>query len=482
MEQENIDEIKKKIGRGVVALTSRTFFLQFISFISLSILSAILTPAIFAVFSIVSAVISFLSYFSDIGLAGALIQKKENPTKEQLNTVFIIQQILVASLVFLLFIYKGQIASFFNIGQDGEFLFVALLVSFFMSSLKTIPSILLERRLEFSLLIIPQILENITYHLLTIVLAIKGFQLYSFAWAALARGVVGLIAIYIIQPWRVSSRFNFSSLKGLFSFGIPFQINSVLALIKDDLMVIFLAKLLPLAEVGYITWAKKWAEVPLRLIMDSIIRVTFPAFARLQHDKMVLSQALNKSAFFLALTIVPSTLVLIILFKPLVLTIQQYHQWQPALIPFYLFSISAILAGFSSPFVNALNALGKIKKTLILMIIWTVLTWGLVPFLAIKIGYKGVSIAAFLISFTSILPIWMVKAEFHFSFISSVKKPILIAMIIFSSMMITIQFQSNIYITLASLWIATMIYLAAVWYFFKDQILPYLPKIGLNSR
>lgn len=482
METENITIVKNKIINGVIALTSRTLLLQIVTFGSLFVLSALLDPSVFGVFYIVSAVISFLSYFSDVGLAGALIQRKEIPSDKQLSTVFTLQQLLVGSLVLLFIIFAPSISGFFNFGTDGEFLLIALLISFFISSLKTIPSVLLERKLDFSRLIIPQILETITFYGVSIILAFYGFQLKSFAFAALARGVIGLISIYYIQPWKISFSFDFSSIKELLSFGLPYQTNSVLALIKDDLMVIFLGKILPLSAVGYIGWAKKWAEVPLRLIMDSVIRVTFPTFARLQHDKKILAKALAMSAFFLALTIVPATIIMAIVIKPLIFIVPRYAKWEPALLPFYFFAFSAVLAAFSSPFVNALNAIGKIKKTLLLMLMWTGLAWTLTPFFALKMGYVGVGIAAFIISFTSIVPIWMIKSEVNFSFLSSVTRPILLSLVIFGSILIFVQSRNDMYITAGLLIFASFLFPISVWYSFKKEIVPYLPKISFWKK
>ena len=66
---------------------------------------------------------------------------------------------------------------------------------------------------------------------------------------------------------------------------------------KDDLLTIFLGKILPIAQVGFIGFAQKWAFYPLRLIMDNVIRITFPSFSRLQHDKNLLGLAIEKSLF-----------------------------------------------------------------------------------------------------------------------------------------------------------------------------------------
>src|SRR3989338_3771063 len=153
--------IKGKIVGGVIALTTRTFILQLISFFSTFILTVLLSPAVFGVYFLVTAVISFLTYFSDIGLPAALIQKKSAPPRLDLVTVFTIQQTLVGAFVLLLFIFTPQVTAFYHLSAKGAFLLRALAVSFFLSSLKTIPSVILERRLEFGKLVIPQVLETL---------------------------------------------------------------------------------------------------------------------------------------------------------------------------------------------------------------------------------------------------------------------------------------------------------------------------------
>ena len=233
-------ELKKKIITGVLVLATRNFLLNIFSFATNLILTILLTPQIFGVFFLVSAIISFLNYFSDIGLAAALVQKKEEPSKEELTTVFTLQEMLVLSIIVIITLFSPLITQFYKLGNDGVFLLYALLFSFFLSSLKTIPSILLERKLEFGTLSIPQVVESFAYYLVTLVLAFLNFGVYSFAWGAIARGITGVIVIYYISPWKISFRFSFAHLKHLLTFGIPFQTNSLLALVKDDLLTLFL--------------------------------------------------------------------------------------------------------------------------------------------------------------------------------------------------------------------------------------------------
>ncbi len=301
----------------------------------------------------------------------------------------------------------------------------ALLVSFFLSSLKTIPSVLLERALKFQNLIVPQILETVAFYVIAVVLAWQGRGIESFTWAVLARGIVGLIAMYIVSPWRMGLGLSPAVARRLMRFGLPFQLNSFLALVKDDLLTIFLGKILTFAEIGYIGWAKKWAEVPLRLIMDSVIRVTFPAFARIQQSKELLGRALEKTIFGLALTIFPISTGLMFFIAPLVGIIPRYGKWEPALFSFSLFVIAAAVASLSTPLTNALNAVGRIKTTLGLMVFWTISTWLLTILLISAIGFDGFAMALTLVSLSVVAVVYLTKKAASFSFISSVRSPVL---------------------------------------------------------
>ncbi|KKT65880.1 MAG: Polysaccharide biosynthesis protein [Candidatus Collierbacteria bacterium GW2011_GWC2_44_30] len=138
-----VQEVKRRSVSGVLALVSRTFIIQIISFVATLALTIFLDPNTYGVFYL-------LAYFSDVGLAAALIQKKEGITKEDLSTTFTVQQLLVVTLLFLLFILSPIIRTQYHIDQTGVYLLYAMGVSLFLSSLKTIPSIMLEREIKFS--------------------------------------------------------------------------------------------------------------------------------------------------------------------------------------------------------------------------------------------------------------------------------------------------------------------------------------------
>lgn len=426
---EDLSLVKHRSITGVIALISRSFFIQLLAFAATFILSVYLTPSIYGTFFLVSAVISFLTYFSDIGLAAALIQKKQSPTEADLATTFTIQQFLVITLISITFIATPTIRRVYNLTDPAVYLLWALAVSFFMSSLKTIPTILLERSLHFTKLVIPQILETIAFNLVAIILAVKGYGINTFTIAVLARAVVGLVAIYIVSPWRPRLGFSRDSLSSLLRFGVPYQANTFLAVIKDDGVTIILGTLIGQQGLGFIGWATKWAFLPLRFFMDNVTKVAFPAFSRLQSQPEQLRLGLEKTIYYLCLVSLPAFVGLGLLATPLVHLIPRYLKWQPALIPLYLYLINAFWATLTTPMTNALVAVGRIKLTFKYMLMWTGLTWILLPLLAKFYGVNGVATAAALVSTSSIIVLIQMSRDYHLRLLSAIS-PSLVSSVI----------------------------------------------------
>ncbi len=430
MEEEiGIETIKERSVRGIVVLTGRTFLLQIIGLVAQLFLWAYLGKYEFGVFAIVSAIINFLVYFSDIGLAAALIQKKEKPTDLDLKTTFTVQQLLILIPIFVVILLTPFFAQKYSLTNDGKMLLYALCASIVMSSFKSIPSILLERKLEFIKLVFPQIVEQLIYNIVLVLMAMKGFGVASFSIAVLLRGFVGLVLIYWMQPWKPGFAFSLSTLKGLFKFGIPYQINTFLSVLKDDGMVIILGGIIGPVSVGVLSFAQKLARLPLTFFMDTVTRVTFPAFSRLQDHKDDLERSVTRSIFFICLLVFPSLMGIIILSPILVRIVPRYEQWIPALIPIVFISINFAFASATTQLTNLLNAIGKIKITFYLMIMWTLLSWIFIPFLASKFGVLGASIGYSLVGSSSVVAIYIAKKYVNFSVTDSIIKPLIGTMV-----------------------------------------------------
>jgi len=422
METIDLQEIKHITTKNVLFLSLRNIGIQAVSVLGYFILTILLGTGEVGLFAIVSESVGILGYFSDIGLAAALIQKKDKITKAELQTTFVIQQILVFLCLIAIAIIFSKISVSKNYGPKEIWIFVSLCFSFFAASLKTIPSVLLERKLDFKVISTIDIVENVSFYLIAVIFAFLGFGVYAYAIATFIRSLLGLIIIYAKSPWPFGFSFSKSAVKSLFKYGIPYQLNSFISVAKDRLSNLMVAGILGREGFGILSWAQKGPRIPLSF-MDAIMRITFPTFSRMQDHPEILKKSLEKSLFFIALFVFPAVTGIAMISPNIISIIPKYTKWAPAIIPLYFYAINVAIASITSPLTNAFNATGKILLTTKFMIMWTTLTWILFPVLTIKYGIIGTSVATVLVGSSSVV-VWIVAHRlFNINVVKTVLKP-----------------------------------------------------------
>lgn len=425
MEKLNVDLIIRRSMRGVFTLISRTFFLNIISFVSFLVITSVLGASEIGIYTAVIAIQRVISFFTDFGLGAALIQKKEKLKQEDITTSFTVQATISLLIFILIVVFLGKFAVFLKLSLEAQRLLLVLVFTIFLSSFKTIPSILLERSINFGKLVIPQIAESLVFNGILVALTLSGYGISSFSWAFLISSLVGIPFYYFVSPWKMRIGINKQSLDYL-KYGIQFQAKNILGTVKDDLLTVILIRFLSFAQIGYIGFAQRLAFYVYRYVVDSVTKVTFSTYSRAQHNLVFLRQAIEKSLFFVSVSMFPILFGLIIISPYLIKFYPNWSgKWDPAIFSIIFFCLNAAISSLSGILVNVLDATGKVKVTLKLMVLWTVLIWVLTPIFIRFYGYNGVSVASFLVTTTIVYTVFLVKKIVEFKFIASIIKPLI---------------------------------------------------------
>ncbi len=153
-------------------------------------------------------------------------------------------------------------------------------------------------------------------------------------------------------------------------------------------------------------------------------------------------------------------------------------KWEPAIPSFYLFAISTYWAVISTTLTNLLNAMGHIKTTLKLMVMWTVLTWVLTPILVYYFDFFGVGLAAFIISFTSALTVVATKRVLNLQVWDAIFIPTLCSTFMALVVYLFCQyFVTNWYSLIVAILIGFFVYGAAIYLVAKKRILADLKNL-----
>jgi len=129
------------------------------------------------------------------------------------------------------------------------------------------------------------------------------------------------------------------------------------------LFTVFLGKVPSFSQIGYIGWAKN-GRVPLRLIMDNVIRVTFQPMLVFNYSASI-RHSNRKTLFGVSAAVFP--LVSLCFFhEPCCTYYPKYIKMGTSLMLFTFLLFPSACASLSTPLTNALNAVGKISWTLYL--------------------------------------------------------------------------------------------------------------------
>ncbi len=421
--------ITRRTINGIVALISRQFILVLINIGTKFIVASYLAISGFGVYTVVIAIQRVISFFTDFGLGAALIQKKESINKEDTTTIFTIQFLVTLSIFCLVFIFKGVISEVFKLDITAIKLLLTLVFCIFLSSFKIIPSVLLERHIRFEKLIIPQIIEQFIFNVILVVLLLRNYGLESYTYAFLASSLTSIPVYYYISPWSISFGVSRKALAHL-KYGTQYQAKNILATVKDDFLTLFLAKTLSFTQIGYIGFAQQWSFMIYRFLVDSVTKVTFSTYSRMQDNKEHLRHAIEKSLFYISSVMFPAVLGAILIFPYFIMLIPKWsNKWEPAILSFIFFSLNAGISSLSNILINVLDANNKVKVTLKLMAIWTALTWILTPIFIYRFGFNGVAAASFMVTLTIFYTTYLVRKIVYFQLLKSVYKPFLSTMI-----------------------------------------------------
>jgi O-antigen/teichoic acid export membrane protein len=181
--------LARKTVHGLFWVSFSNGLLKIINFIITIILARILEPAEFGLFSLALIVMYFFDLFRDCGMSSALIYKKEDVDMAS-NSAFFLYPLIGSVFFFISYFTAPIIADFFREEQLVTIIRILSLTNIIWS-FGSLPLALLDKNLEFKKQVYRQIIPKIVYGIITILLALWGFGVWSL--------VIGTIVFWILS-------------------------------------------------------------------------------------------------------------------------------------------------------------------------------------------------------------------------------------------------------------------------------------------
>lgn len=306
-----VHEVTSRAKRGLTASVARQMVVQSTGILTTILLARYLTPKDFGVFGLVSLVVQFFSYIASTGLGVALIRCKEEPTRDDLDSVFTCELIVATAGGLLLLGTSKFLPRFIHaLSPDSIMLICALAFSAWLTVFRLLPSVCLERQLQFSKIALVETVENLVFNAIAMVLAVRHGGPWALVAATLARSIIGAAFVNFLAPVRPRLTLASPRLKSMLAVGFGFQGPSVIFFLKDLAMPGFLAATLGPAQLGYFVWVRDLTS-KFSTFSGLFAKIAFPTLARLSAAGGDLARSVRRSTILLGIVYWPLAFTLI---------------------------------------------------------------------------------------------------------------------------------------------------------------------------
>jgi len=331
------------------------------SFIVTIVLARLLTPSDFGIIAILMAIIGIASILFDIGLAGALIQRKR-VLDIHYASVFYFNIAVGFLLTLLMYIFAPSIAEFFNNSALKSYL-ESISIIFTLIAFHTVQTVILKRDLNYKQLTKLNFMASLSSGVLGVGLAFFGFGIWSLILQVLFREVTYNLVIWRISLWKPTLTFSLKALKQLWAYGFHMFLAQLLSTVYQKLDYMIIAKLFPPATLGYFHQAKQLNNLAITYFSSSLMSVLFPLLSKIQYDT-VRFQAVIINILSIVSVVTFFILGELYLMADEFIVLLLGEQWVGSIYYFKLFILSAFAYPISALMVDVLKSRGKSKAFL----------------------------------------------------------------------------------------------------------------------
>ncbi|MBK7978533.1 MAG: lipopolysaccharide biosynthesis protein [Ignavibacteriae bacterium] len=354
------------------------------------ILARLLPPSDFGLVGMTVIFTGLADLFSTLGMGSSVIKLKFL-SDTHIYIATLTTTLLGIIIFFIFYLLSPIIANFYNEPRLLSILRILSLV-FILKGMSTVSYSLIMREMDFkSILKIELVSFIFGYSLITIVLALSGFGVWSLVIGRIASVVVSNIQTQIRKPIQLKLVFSKKEFNELFAFGSGVSISKLLNYIASNIDYLIIGKFLNSFQLGLYQRSYNLMTLPISQMSGSIYSVLFPAFSAVQDDVQKLRTAYLRTIKTVVFILYPLLTMFYIGGEYIILGLYG-QKWHGAINAFKILTLSGFFSSTLSYSGAIAHATGKVFNEVFQQFVYvTVLSIGV--FYGIKYNIEGAAIA-----------------------------------------------------------------------------------------
>jgi O-antigen/teichoic acid export membrane protein len=347
--------LPRRVFGSLLWLGSASIVGQIVSWLSAILVIRLLSPSDYGLMAMASLPVGLLMLIGDLGVGSIVVQAPtlERPRLKALFGTCLLAHLLGAAV---LFVGAPLVASFF--AEPRVILILrALSFSFVCLGFSALPRALMARDLQFDRRAKIDVLTALVSSFVALVLAMRGWGVWSLVGATLAMYTFRAVACQIVYPCLF---LPFPALRDSVRFGGWVTLDRIIWFGYTNVDVAIAGRALGDALVGVYTVALSLASMPIDKVMSIVNEISFSAFSRMQGDRERIRSGMLRSLESVSLLAFPTFFGMAMVAPELIEAVLG-PKWTGAILPLQILCIAFPFRALGVFFAPALLGTGQAR-------------------------------------------------------------------------------------------------------------------------
>ena len=393
-------ELRHTVVKGSLALVLSQGISFGLSIMNTLVLARLLTPADFGIIGMVTVVINFIALFKDAGLSTATIQNKVIDSK-QVSTLFWINSGISVFLALCILLASPLIAAFYK-KPELISLTVVLSVTFMAEGTIIQHRALLQRHLKFTAVAIIDIMGQLCMMMVTIVLAVLGFDYWALVGGTIASVTTLIILTFYSCPWTPGKMQKGTGVRNMLKFGGRLTVSNFVHYFSRNLDSMLIGRVIGAAPLGLYSKAFSLLMTPLNQVRAPLTTLSLPVLSSLKNDSSRY-QSYFRQLLDISVSLALPISVYCFLEGEFLIRILMGQKWMGAVPVFKILSVAGVFVALSAAPGLVMLSHGFAKRHMHL----TIVTAAIVSvsfIIGVQFGIKGVAFGYTIANFLIMIP------------------------------------------------------------------------------
>ena len=286
------ESLKKKTVRGTFWSAVDSISSQGVTFLVGLVLARLLTPHEYGLIGYIMILVAVFNSIVDSGFSNALIRKKDAGEADY-STAFIFNLAVSLVMVAAMVLVAVPFSRFFKEPQLVPLVRV-MSVIVVINALALIQRTRLVKSVDFKTQTKASLISSVSSGAVGLSMAFGGLGVWSLVGQQISRQLINTVCLWILNRWKPTWRFSWSSFRELFGFGWKLLVSGLIDTVWKEIYQLVIGKFYSTSTLGQYTRGKQFSDIFSSNMTSIVQRVSYPVLSSIQDERERMKEGYRK--------------------------------------------------------------------------------------------------------------------------------------------------------------------------------------------